>query len=127
MKIKLNTKNLREQKNTAIISTEESLRDIEPYFNNNYNKRRDSIMENFNINNLLVQLQEAKQAKNLSAEERVNEIAKIEETVKEISELLQQLFERRAELEAEEEKYQQEQEVLNQRYQDLNDLFAPKK
>jgi hypothetical protein len=126
MKNKLNTKNLREQKNTTIISTEESLIDIEPYFNNNY-KRRDSIMENFNINNLLVQLQEAKQAKNLSAEERVNEIAKIEETVKEISELLQQLFERRAELEAEEEKYQQEQEVLNQRYQDLNDLFAPKK
>lgn len=126
MKNKLDTKNLREQKNTTIISTEESLIDIEPYFNNNY-KRRDSIMENFNINNLLVQLQEAKQAKNLSAEERVNEIAKIEETVKEISELLQQLFERRAELEAEEEKYQQEQEVLNQRYQDLNDLFAPKK
>ena len=126
MKIKLDTKNLRKQKNTTIISTEESLRDIEPYFNNNY-KRRDSIMENFNINNLLVQLQEAKQAKNLSAEERVNEIAKIEETVKEISELLQQLFERRAELEAEEERYQQEQEVLNQRYQDLNDLFAPKK
>lgn len=84
-------------------------------------------MENFNINDLLVQLQEAKQAKNLSAEERVNEIAKIEETVKEISELLQQLFERRTELEAEEEKYQQEQEMLNQRYQDLNDLFAPKK
>lgn len=126
MKIKLDTKNLRKQKNTTIISTEESLRDIEPYFNNNY-KRRDLIMENFNINDLLVQLQEAKQAKNLSAEERVNEIAKIEETVKEISELLQQLFERRAELEAEEEKYQQEQEVLNQRYQDLNDLFAPKK
>ena len=126
MKIKLDIKNLREQKNTTIISTEESLRDIEPYFNNNY-KRRDLIMENFNINDLLVQLQEAKQAKNLSAEERVNEIAKIEETVKEISELLQQLFERRAELEAEEEKYQQEQEVLNQRYQDLNDLFAPKK
>lgn len=84
-------------------------------------------MENFNINDLLVQLQEAKQAKNLSAEERVNEIVKIEETVKEISELLQQLFERRAELEAEEEKYQQEQEVLNQRYQDLNDLFTSKK
>ena len=84
-------------------------------------------MENFNINDLLVQLQEAKQAKNLSAEERVNEITKIEETVKEISELLQQLFERRAELEAEEEKYQQEQEVLNQRYQDLNDLFIQKK
>lgn len=125
MKNKLNTKNLREQKNTTIISTEESLRDIEPYFNNY--KRRDSIMENFNINELLVQLQEAKQAKNLSAEERVNEIAKIEETVKEISELLQQLFERRTELEAEEERYQQEQEVLNQRYQDLNDLFAPKK
>jgi hypothetical protein len=125
MKIKLDTKNLRKQKNTTIISTEESLRDIEPYFNNY--KRRDSIMENFNINDLLVQLQEAKQAKNLSAEERVNEIAKIEETVKEISELLQQLFERRAELEAEEERYQQEQEVLNQRYQDLNDLFAPKK
>jgi hypothetical protein len=125
MKNKLDTKNLRKQKNTTIISTEESLRDIEPYFNNY--KRRDSIMENFNINDLLVQLQEAKQAKNLSAEERVNEIAKIEETVKEISELLQQLFERRAELEAEEERYQQEQEVLNQRYQDLNDLFAPKK
>jgi hypothetical protein len=125
MKIKLDTKNLRKQKNTTIISTEESLRDIEPYFNNY--KRRDSIMENFNINDLLVQLQEAKRAKNLSAEERVNEIAKIEETVKEISELLQQLFERRAELEAEEERYQQEQEVLNQRYQDLNDLFAPKK
>jgi hypothetical protein len=99
MKNKLDTKNLRKQKNTTIISTEESLRDIEPYFNNY--KRRDSIMENFNINDLLVQLQEAKQAKNLSAEERVNEIAKIEETVKEISELLQQLFERRAELEAE--------------------------
>ena len=127
MKIRLDTKNLREQKNTTIISTEESLRDIEPYLNNNNYKRRDSIMENFNINELLVQLQEAKQAKNLSAEERVNEIAKIEETVKEISELLQQLFERRAELEAEEERYQQEQEVLNQRYQDLNDLFAPKK
>lgn len=126
MKNKLNTKELRKQKNTTIISTEESLRDIEPYFNNNY-KRRDLSMENFNINDLLVQLQEAKQAKNLSAEERVNEIAKIEETVKEISELLQQLFERRTELEAEEEKYQQEQEVLNQRYQDLNDLFAPKK
>jgi hypothetical protein len=125
MKNKLDTKNLRKQKNTTIISTEESLRDIEPYFNNY--KRRDSIMENFNINDLLVQLQEAKRAKNLSAEERVNEIAKIEETVKEISELLQQLFERRAELEAEEERYQQEQEVLNQRYQDLNDLFAPKK
>ena len=126
MKNKLNTKELRKQKSTIFISTEESLRDIEPYFNNNY-KRRDLSMENFNINDLLVQLQEAKQAKNLSAEERVNEIAKIEETVKEISELLQQLFERRAELEAEEEKYQQEQEVLNQRYQDLNDLFAPKK
>lgn len=126
MKNKLNTKELRKQKSTIFISTEESLRDIEPYFNNNY-KRRDWSMENFNINDLLVQLQEAKQAKNLSAEERVNEIAKIEETVKEISELLQQLFERRAELEAEEEKYQQEQEVLNQRYQDLNDLFAPKK
>lgn len=126
MKNKLNTKELRKQKSTIFISTEESLRDIEPYFNNNY-KRRDWSMENFNINDLLVQLQEAKQAKNLSAEERINEIAKIEETVKEISELLQQLFERRAELEAEEEKYQQEQEVLNQRYQDLNDLFAPKK
>lgn len=32
MKNKLDTKNLRKQKNTTIISTEESLKDIEPFF-----------------------------------------------------------------------------------------------
>ena len=32
MKNKLDTKNLRKQKNTTIISTEDSLKDIEPFF-----------------------------------------------------------------------------------------------
>ena len=32
MKMKLNIKKLREQKNTSFISTEESLKDIEPFF-----------------------------------------------------------------------------------------------
>jgi len=126
MKIKLNTKNLREQKNTTIISTEESLRDIEPYFNNNY-KRRDSIMENFNINDLIAQLQEEEGTEQLTAEERANKIIQIDNSIKTLTKLLQDLFNRKAALEAEEEEYQKQQEIINQRYQDLFDIFSLKK
>ncbi len=84
-------------------------------------------MENFNINDLLAKLKEADSVKTLSVENRAAELIEIENTIKAISKLLHNLFERKAELEAEEEKYQAEQEILNQRYQDLNDLFAPKK
>ena len=84
-------------------------------------------MENFNINDLLAKLEEADSVETLSVENRAAELIEIENTIKAISKLLHNLFERKAELEAEEEKYQAEQEILNQRYQDLNDLFAPKK
>lgn len=84
-------------------------------------------MENFNINDLLAKLKEADSVKTLSVENRAAELIEIENTIKAISKLLHNLFERKAELEAKEEKYQAEQEILNQRYQDLNDLFAPKK
>ena len=84
-------------------------------------------MENFNINDLLAKLEEADSVETLSVENRAAELIEIENTIKAISKLLHNLFERKAELGAEEEKYQAEQEILNQRYQDLNDLFAPKK
>ncbi len=84
-------------------------------------------MENFNINDLITQLQEEEGIENLSAEERANKIAEIENTIKSISKLLHKLFEKKEELEAEEEKYQREQEMLNQRYMDLNDIFGSKK
>ena len=125
MKIKLNTKNLREQKSTTIISTEESLRDIEPYFNNY--KRRDLIMENFNINDLIAQLQEEEGTEQLTAEERANKIIQIDNSIKTLTKLLQDLFNKKAALEAEEEEYQKQQEIINQRYQDLFDIFSPKK
>ena len=84
-------------------------------------------MESYNINDLLAQLQEEEGTELLTAEERAAKIAEIENTIKTLSKLLHRLFDKKAELEIEEEKYQEEQEELNQRMQDLNDLFAPKK
>ena len=84
-------------------------------------------MEKINVTELLNQLQEAEKADKLTAEERVAELEEIKETVKQISVLLKQLFDRREELEQAEEAYQLEQELLEQQYIDLNDLYSRKK
>lgn len=84
-------------------------------------------MENFNINDLIAQLQEEEGAEQLTAEERANKITQIDDSIKTLTKLLQDLFNKKAALEAEEEEYQRQQEIINQRYQDLFDIFSPKK
>ena len=84
-------------------------------------------MEKINVTEILNQLQEAEKADKLTAEERAAELEEIKETVKQISVLLKQLFDRREELEQAEEAYQLEQELLEQQYIDLNDLYSRKK
>lgn len=84
-------------------------------------------MENFNINDLIAQLQEEEGTEQLTAEERANKIIQIDNSIKTLTKLLQDLFNKKAALEAEEEEYQKQQEIINQRYQDLFDIFSPKK
>lgn len=84
-------------------------------------------MEKINVTEILNQLQEAEKADKLTAEERTAELEEIKETVKQISVVLKQLFDRREELEQAEEAYQLEQELLEQQYIDLNDLYSRKK
>lgn len=83
-------------------------------------------MENLNINELLLQLQAAEDAGKLSSEQRAAELAQIEKTVKQMSKLMQQLFDRKEELEQAEADYQLEQEALDQRYMDLSNLYSKK-
>ena len=83
-------------------------------------------MENLNINELLLQLQVAENAEKLSSEQRVTELAQIEKTVKQMSKLMQQLFDRKDQLEQAEEAYKLEQEELNQKYMDLSNLYSKK-
>lgn len=84
-------------------------------------------MENFNINDLIAQLQEEEGIEQLTAEERANKITQIDNSIKTLTKLLQDLFDKKAALEAEEEEYQKQQEIINQRYQDLFDIFSQKK
>ena len=84
-------------------------------------------MENFNINDLIAQLQEEEGVEQLTAEERANKITQIDNSIKTLTKLLQDLFDKKAALEAEEEEYQKQQEIINQRYQDLFDIFSQKK
>ena len=84
-------------------------------------------MENFNINDLIQQLQEAESQEAASADNRVNKIAEIDAAIKTISKVLHQLFEQKAQLEAEEERYQEELDLLNEKFFILNDIYSSKK
>jgi hypothetical protein len=118
MKIKLNTKNLREQKNTTIISTEESLRDIEPYFNY---KRRDFIM--MNINEFMEQVEKELNEKISSVEEKQTKLLEIEQMLQKMEQVLFKLFEQKAELEKELKAYEEQQEKDNARHINFVNFF----
>ena len=75
---------------------------------------------------LLKKIEEDNKAKCLSSEERAKEIAEIDECIKQISIALRDLFDRKAELEAEEAEYQRKQEVFEQEYAVLNELYSKK-
>ena len=81
-----------------------------------------------NINELLEQLQEEELFDVVSAEERLAKLAEIENNIKSLSKLLRKLFAQKAQLEEEEAKFQEEQELLNQKYMELAELYEePKK
>ncbi len=79
------------------------------------------------LTQILQQIQEEKEVRDLSAEERAAELVEIENHIKNLSEVLHKLFNRKYELEVAEEEYQKEQELLNQEYLRLHDFYAPKK
>lgn len=81
-----------------------------------------------NINELLEQLQEEELFDVVSAEERLAKLVEIENNIKSLSKLLRKLFAQKAQLEEEEAKFQEEQELLNQKYMELSELYEePKK
>jgi hypothetical protein len=120
MKNKLDTKNLRKQKNTTIISTEESLRDIEPYFNNNY-KRRNFIM--MNINEFMEQVEKELNEKISSVEEKQTKLLEIEQMLQKMEQVLFKLFEQKAELEKELKAYEEQQQKDNARHISFVNFF----
>lgn len=75
---------------------------------------------------LLKRIEEDNKAKCASSEERANEIAEIDECIRQISIALRDLFNRKAELVAEEEEYQRKQEIFEQEYSVLNELYSKK-
>ena len=81
-----------------------------------------------NAEELLEQLQEEELFDVVSAEERLAKLVEIENNIKSLSKLLRKLFAQKAQLEEEEAKFQEEQELLNQKYMELSELYEePKK
>lgn len=79
------------------------------------------------LNELINKIQEEQGKEVTSAEERTAKLAEIDNNIKALSKVLHNLFEQKAALEAEEEQYQQEEELLQQRYAELIDIYASKK
>jgi hypothetical protein len=75
---------------------------------------------------LLKRIEEDNKARCVSSEERAKEIAEIDECIRQISIALRDLFNRKAELVAEEEEYQRKQEIFEQEYSVLNELYSKK-
>ena len=157
MKMKLNIKKLREQKNTSFISTDESLKDIEPYFtseeliefietapiedvtellksynikfeNNNY-KRRDLNMKNIreDLSMMMSDLIDRAEFAELSSEERIEQMAKIDSSIEVLFELINDLQQDYDELEAEEKAYQERKAKLKEKISDARSVFSRKK
>ena len=80
-----------------------------------------------NLKKLLDEMQAAQDAKSLTAEQRVSELAEIENNIKQLSVLLHILFNRKHELETAEEEYQKELALLEEKFAVLEDIYAPKK
>ena len=80
-----------------------------------------------NLKKLLDDLQAAQDAKILTVEQRVSELAEIDNNIKQISVLLHTLFNRKHELEIAEEEHQKELALLEEKFAVLEDIYAPKK
>ena len=79
------------------------------------------------INELLAKIEEQCKADAASSEERVKELAEIDEHIKQISAVLSVLFDRREELMTQEEDHQMKQQAIEEDYNGLKDFFAAKK
>lgn len=80
-----------------------------------------------NLKKLLDEMQAAQDAKVLTVDQRVAELAEIENNIKQLSVLLHTLFNRKHELETAEEEYQKELALLEEKFAVLEDIYAPKK
>ena len=80
-----------------------------------------------NLKKMLDEMKVLQNVKSLTAEQRAVELAEIESNIKQLSEILHVLFNRKHELETAEEEYQKEQERLNEEYLKLQEFFSPKK